>query len=110
MTKARMDSHRVIRRCFQITPVENQSITWLKTSIGVEKKNGGSSILPNTGTVEKNCQSASATTATRSWSARSITLDIVAALSFPLPPAGRGQGGGYSRTPMVENGTAPPPP
>ena len=71
-----MDSHSVMRRCFQITPVENQSITWLKTSTGVEKKNGGNSILPKTGTVEKNCHSASATTATRSWSARSERRDI----------------------------------
>src|SRR5581483_3661171 len=118
MTKARMDSHSVTARCFQITPDENQSTTWLNTSIGVEKKNGGSSILPNTGTVEKNCHSATAMTATTSCSARSITLDIVTTLSVPLPLAGseasearsRGQGWGYSRTPTVEKGTPLPNP
>src|ERR1700750_154818 len=88
MTKARMDSHSVISRCFQITPVENQSKTWVKTSIGVEKKNGGSSILPNTGTVEKNCHSASATTATSSWSERRVRRDIAKTLSVHLPLAG----------------------
>ena len=51
-------------------------MTWLKTSTGVEKKNGGNSILPNTGTVEKNCHAASATTATRSWSERRVRRDI----------------------------------
>ena len=38
-------------RCFQITPVENHFKTWLPTSIGLEKKNGGNRIRPNTGTV-----------------------------------------------------------
>src|ERR1700761_2174700 len=82
MTKARMDSHSVIRRCFQITPVETQSTTWLNTSTGVEKKNGGINILPKIGTVENNCHSATATTATRSWSERRLNRDM----SELLPP------------------------
>src|SRR5215468_2949288 len=81
-----MDSHSVIRRCFQITPVEIQSTTWLKTSTGVEKKNGGNSILPKTGTVERSCHSTSAITATKSWSARSVILDIATPLPDPPPP------------------------
>jgi hypothetical protein len=48
-TKARIDSSRVTHRCFQITPETNQSTIWLATSTGLEKKNGGSKIFPNTG-------------------------------------------------------------
>src|SRR6201999_2339964 len=94
MTKARIDSHSVMKRCFQITPLENHFRIWPKTSTGLEKKNGGKSILPNTGTVAKNCHSASATTATSSCSARSVRRDMLDALSTPLPFAGRGRGGG----------------
>jgi hypothetical protein len=64
ITKARIDSHKVISKCFQIRPVENQSTIWLPTSTGLEKKNGGNSTRPNTGTVANTCHSASATTAT----------------------------------------------
>ena len=67
------------RGVFQITPVENQSTIWLPTSSGLEKKNGGSNIRPNTGTVANNCHSDSATTATSNCSkaARSSTrLDL----------------------------------
>ncbi len=39
------------QRCFQITPVANQVTIWAATSTGLEKKNGGSRILPNTGYV-----------------------------------------------------------
>jgi hypothetical protein len=49
ITKARIDSIKVTQRCFQITPVANQTTIWLATSTGFEKKNGGSKILPNTG-------------------------------------------------------------
>ena len=66
IANARIDSQSVIARCFQITPVANQSTIWLPTSTGLEKKNGGSRMRPNTGTVANNCHSASATTATRS--------------------------------------------
>src|SRR5215475_13944565 len=97
ITKARIDSHNVIKRCFQITPLENHVRIWLKTSTGLEKKNGGSSTLPNTGTVAKNCHSASATMATRSCNERSASLDITTPLSIPLPLAGRGQGWGYHK-------------
>src|SRR6516164_6301735 len=45
--KARIDSHSVTRRCFQITPEANQATIWLKTSTGLEKKNGGSHTLPS---------------------------------------------------------------
>src|SRR6476661_9528465 len=51
ITKARTDSHSVMKRCFQITPVANHFTTWLPTSIGLEKKNGGSRMRPNSGTV-----------------------------------------------------------
>src|SRR5262249_25181334 len=46
MTKARIDSQSVMKRCFQITPLENHFTIWLKTSTGLEKKNGGSRTLP----------------------------------------------------------------
>src|SRR5665811_1495712 len=48
-TNASSASISVTHRCFQITPEINQSTTWLATSSGLEKKNGGSRILPNTG-------------------------------------------------------------
>src|ERR1039457_6728351 len=48
-TKASSDSINVTQRCFQITPVANQSTIWLATSTGLEKKKGGSRILPSTG-------------------------------------------------------------
>src|SRR3954470_9430697 len=76
ITKARIDSHSVIARCFQITPVENHLTIWLKTSTGLEKKNGGSSIFPNTGTEAKNCHSDSATTATINCQKSSVRRDI----------------------------------
>src|ERR1700749_1390041 len=37
MTKARIDSESVMKRCFQITPLENHFRIWLKTSTGLEK-------------------------------------------------------------------------
>src|SRR5690348_6499285 len=64
--------------CFQIAPEANHFTTWLKTSTGLEKKNGGSHIFPNTGTVAKNCHSATATMATRSCNASNVILDITA--------------------------------
>jgi len=42
---------------------------------GVEKKNGGRSVTPPMGTVVKSCQSSTAASATRSWSARSLARD-----------------------------------
>src|SRR3954454_9738279 len=71
----RIDSHKVMKRCFQITPLEKQSMIWLPTSIGLEKKKGGSSSRPNTGTVASNCHTASATTATSSCSESSPIFD-----------------------------------
>src|SRR6185312_5677276 len=79
-----MDSHSVIMRCFQITPEENQAITWPNTSTGLEKKNGGKRTLPNTGTLAKNCHSASTTTATSSCSESSVIRDIISYLP-PTP-------------------------
>src|ERR1700676_2334551 len=81
IAKARIDSHSVINRCFQITPLANQSKIWLPTSTGLEKKNGGSHVRPNTGTVASNCHSPSATTATSSCRERSPTLDTFKLLS-----------------------------
>src|SRR3974390_2196637 len=49
MMKARIDSSNVTQRCFQITPLANHAATCFATSTGVEKKNGGSTIFPNTG-------------------------------------------------------------
>ena len=49
MTKARIDSSSVTHRCFQITPLANQSTICAATSTGLEKKNGGSTMWPNTG-------------------------------------------------------------
>src|SRR4051794_7772374 len=79
-----MDSHRVIARCFQITPLENQAKIWLATSTGLEKKNGGSSMRPNTGTVASNCHNASAIIATSTCSETSLTFDIASALPFSI--------------------------
>src|SRR3954468_10053186 len=81
ITKARIDSVSVMPRCFQITPDENHLTIWAKTSTGLEKKNGGSRILPNTGTVDSNCHSARQTTATSTCSESSVTRDI-----RPPPP------------------------
>src|SRR5580693_1366788 len=81
IANARIDSHSVIARCFQITPLANQSKIWLPTSTGLEKKNGGSQMRPNTGTVASNCHSPSATTATRSCKERSPILDTFKLLS-----------------------------
>src|SRR3984885_1654485 len=89
MTNARIDSHSVISRCFQITPLENQSTIWLMTSTGLEKKNGGSSTRPKTGTVVNNCHSASATTATSTCRARSVKRDIFKVPSPRRPGEGR---------------------
>src|SRR4051794_13292533 len=75
IAKARTDSHRVISKCFQITPLENQSTIWLPTSTGLEKKNGGSSSRPNTGTVASSCHNASAITATSSCNENSPIFD-----------------------------------
>src|SRR5947209_4265921 len=83
IAKARIDSHKVITRCFQITPEENHVTIWLPTSTGLEKKNGGSSIFPNTGTEAKNCHSARATIATSNCNERSPILDMLKLLSFP---------------------------
>src|SRR5476651_292340 len=49
IAKASIASISVTQRCFQITPETNQATTWFATSSGLEKKNGGSNILPNTG-------------------------------------------------------------
>src|SRR5262249_13978577 len=49
ITKARIDSIKVTQRCFQITPVANQTYICFATSTGFEKKNGGNRIFPNTG-------------------------------------------------------------
>src|SRR5437879_2578330 len=38
IAKARIDSHKVIRRCFQITPEENHLTIWVPISTGLEKK------------------------------------------------------------------------
>ena len=72
-----MDSQSVMARCLQITPVENHLMTWLKTSTGLEKKNGGSQTLPNTGTLAKNCHSTTTTTATSICSENSPMRDII---------------------------------
>src|SRR4051795_1474456 len=77
IVKARVDSKSVIQRCFQITPLANQATIWLPTSTGVEKKNGGSSMRPNTGTVASNCQRPRKTTATSNCKERSVILDTV---------------------------------
>src|SRR5215213_6864060 len=71
----RIDSHNVMNRCFQITPLENQSTIWLPTSTGLEKKNGGSSSRPNTGTVASSCHNDSAITATSSCNESSPIFD-----------------------------------
>src|SRR3954453_20542834 len=84
IVKPRIDSHNVIRRCFQITPLENQSRIWLPTSTGLEKKNGGSSRRPNIGTVANNCHSPSATTATSSCKERSPIFDTPAVSPYGL--------------------------
>src|SRR5580704_5463363 len=78
IAKARIDSHSVIARCFQMMPLANQATIWLPTSTGLEKKNGGSSTLPNTGTLASNCHSPTTTTATSNWQARSVRRDMVA--------------------------------
>ena len=80
--KASINSNSVIQRCFQIMPVTNHLTIWLATSIGLEKKNGGSRMRPNTGTVVRTCHSASATTATSNCSDSSVRRDI----SLPPPP------------------------
>src|SRR6478752_886708 len=63
-------------RCFQIVPVANQWTIWLKTSTGLEKKNGGNHTRPNTETVAKNCHSPRATTATNTCRERSFRRDM----------------------------------
>src|SRR5260370_42352808 len=45
------------------------------TPVGAKKKNGGRSFTPPIGTVVKSCQSSTAASATRSWSARSLARD-----------------------------------
>src|SRR4029453_15290271 len=75
MTKASTDSTSVIQRCFQIVPSTNHLTMRAATSVGVEKKNGGNSFTPPIGPVVSTCQSSTATTATRSWSARSLLRD-----------------------------------
>src|SRR3954447_7082000 len=77
IVNARIDSSSVVHRCFQITPLANQATIWLPTSTGVEKKNGGSSMRPNTGTVASNCQRPRKTTATSNCKERSVILDTV---------------------------------
>src|SRR3569833_3147351 len=76
ITKASTDSHSVMKRCFQITPVENHLTTWLATSTGVEKKNGGSRMRPNNGTVAKTSHIESTTTATINCQNNSGRRDI----------------------------------
>src|SRR3979411_1888360 len=49
------------------------------TSGGVEKKNGGSILTPLIGMVVKTNQTATATSATEIWSARSFTRDMLSA-------------------------------
>src|SRR5215471_3566497 len=85
MTKASTDSTSVIHRCFQIVPSTNHLTMRAATSDGVEKKNGGSSFTPPMGTVVKSCQSSTAASATRSWSARSLARDTVGSTSNSRP-------------------------
>ena len=85
----------MIARCFQITPLANQSTIWLPTSTGLEKKNGGSQVRPKIGTVDSNCHKARPTTATSTCKASSITRDMVAIPGLPSPLRG-GVGGGGS--------------
>src|SRR4029077_12119405 len=87
IVKARIDSVSVIIRCFQITPLANQATIWLPTSTGLEKKNVGSRMRPNTGTVVRNCHSATPTTATDTWQTRSIKRDM----SYNLSPGRTGE-------------------
>src|SRR5258708_29549038 len=90
ITNARIVSHSVIDRCFQIPPLRNQSKIWLPTSTGLEKKNGGSSMRPKIGTVANNCHSPSATTATSNCNERSPILDTLTLLSSSLYSASAG--------------------
>src|SRR2546425_13290838 len=66
ITKASTDSTSVIHRCFQIVPSTNHLTMRAATSDGVEKKNGGNSLMPPIGTVVSTCHSSTAATATRS--------------------------------------------
>src|SRR5262249_44678623 len=75
MTKASTDSTSVIHRCFQIVPSTNHLTMRAATSAGVEKKNGGGRVSPPPGPGVKSCQSNTVTSATRSWSARSLGRD-----------------------------------
>src|ERR1700730_8925672 len=86
MTKASIASTSVIHRCRQIVPSANHLYTRPATSPGVEKKNGGSRITPPIGTVDRTCHSASAATATRIWSERSVRRFISASPRLCIPP------------------------
>src|SRR6185312_3093801 len=83
MKKASIDSCSVTHRCFQITPETNQATICRPTSTGLEKKNGGSKIFPNTGYVENTYQIPTNATATRICNARSFTRDM----TWPSPRA-----------------------
>src|SRR5258708_15755688 len=101
IAKARIDSHSVIARCFQITPLRNQSKIWLPTSTGLEKKNGGNSMRPKIGTVANNCHSPTATTATSNCNDRSPILDTLKLLSPSLYSASAGPHPlGFENTPI----------
>src|SRR5258708_28302342 len=101
IANARIDSHSVIARCFQITPLRNQSKIWLPTSTGLEKKNGGSSMRPKIGTVANNFHSPSATTATSNRNERTPILHTLKLLSSSLYSASAGpQRSGFENVPI----------
>src|SRR5262245_54288145 len=84
ITKASTDSMSVIQRWMKIEPSENQRMIRRTTFSGVAKKNVGRIGSPRIGTAVRRCQSAIATTATRSWSERSlprITIKLLPGLS-----------------------------
>src|SRR5262249_57669136 len=71
--------------CSRVGPWRNHWEMRAGTAEGVEKKNGGSSFTPPMGTVVKSCQSSTAASATRSWSARSLARDTVGSTSDSQP-------------------------
>src|SRR5262249_20983706 len=79
------DGRRGIHGGSQIGPWRNHWTRRAGTSDGVEKKNGGRSFTPPMGTVVKSCQSSTAASATRSWSARSLARDTVGSTSDSRP-------------------------
>src|SRR3954466_8669041 len=77
MAKASIASTSVIQRCFQIVPSTNHLTMRCTTSIGVEKKNGGSSGDSPTGIVVSACHATTETTATSNCSERSLIFDTI---------------------------------